>query len=138
MVSEISQPSKVSDCEVAEIMLLSIITCPYCGYAATEQMPPNACQFFYDCKNAALALNQSRAIVACSVLTVRFRVRRYNALDKRSGYRGNRLAPCPPAASRRLGFSVGRLLFLINQRVTIYLLQEASLSLIGDIVPCSR
>jgi hypothetical protein len=28
----------------------STITCPKCGHAATEQMPTDACQFFYDCK----------------------------------------------------------------------------------------
>ena len=30
--------------------LVSIITCPHCGYAAVEQMPPNVCQIFHDCK----------------------------------------------------------------------------------------
>jgi len=28
----------------------STITCPKCGHQATEQMPTDACQFFYDCK----------------------------------------------------------------------------------------
>jgi hypothetical protein len=28
----------------------STITCPKCGHQATEQMPIDACQFFYDCK----------------------------------------------------------------------------------------
>ncbi len=28
----------------------SIVTCPKCGHQATEQMPTDACQFFYDCK----------------------------------------------------------------------------------------
>jgi len=28
----------------------STITCPKCGHAATERMPTDACQFFYDCK----------------------------------------------------------------------------------------
>jgi hypothetical protein len=28
----------------------STITCPKCGYQATEQMPTDACQFFYDCR----------------------------------------------------------------------------------------
>ena len=28
----------------------STITCPECGFKATEQMPTDACQFFYDCK----------------------------------------------------------------------------------------
>lgn len=29
----------------------SVITCPTCGKSATETMPENACQFFYDCKS---------------------------------------------------------------------------------------
>jgi hypothetical protein len=28
----------------------SIITCPKCGFKATEQMPTDACQYFYHCK----------------------------------------------------------------------------------------
>jgi hypothetical protein len=28
----------------------STITCPKCGHQATEPMPTDACQFFYDCK----------------------------------------------------------------------------------------
>ena len=28
----------------------SILTCPKCGHRATETMPTDACQFFYDCK----------------------------------------------------------------------------------------
>jgi len=32
------------------MILNSTITCPKCGHAATESMPTDACQFFYDCK----------------------------------------------------------------------------------------
>ncbi|MGB6272830.1 MAG: GDCCVxC domain-containing (seleno)protein, partial [Pseudolabrys sp.] len=28
----------------------STITCPKCGHQASEQMPTDACQFFYDCR----------------------------------------------------------------------------------------
>src|SRR4030088_1686300 len=28
----------------------SVVTSPRCGHQATEQMPTDACQFFYDCK----------------------------------------------------------------------------------------
>lgn len=31
--------------------ILSTITCPKCGHQEDEQMPTNACQFFYECKN---------------------------------------------------------------------------------------
>ena len=33
-----------------DITLQSIITCPKCGASATEQMPTDACIFFYECK----------------------------------------------------------------------------------------
>ncbi|KQZ80284.1 hypothetical protein ASD55_02285 [Rhodanobacter sp. Root561] len=32
-----------------ELILLSTLTCPHCGHQATETMPTDACQFFYDC-----------------------------------------------------------------------------------------
>ncbi|KAB2879083.1 MAG: hypothetical protein F9K38_11130 [Pseudorhodoplanes sp.] len=28
----------------------SVLTCPVCGYAASETMPRDACVFFYDCR----------------------------------------------------------------------------------------
>ncbi|MFC1740560.1 GDCCVxC domain-containing (seleno)protein [Pseudomonadota bacterium] len=28
----------------------STITCPNCGHSEREEMPTDACQFFYDCK----------------------------------------------------------------------------------------
>ncbi len=31
--------------------LLSVITCPECGYAKEETMPTDSCQFFYTCTN---------------------------------------------------------------------------------------
>ncbi len=38
------------------IQRLSIITCPVCGFQRTENMPENACQFFYVCKNCGTKL----------------------------------------------------------------------------------
>jgi len=35
---------------------LSLITCPYCSHSSEEQMPANACQFFYDCKECGARL----------------------------------------------------------------------------------
>ena len=32
-----------------EIKINSDITCPVCGYTKTEEMPTDACQFFYEC-----------------------------------------------------------------------------------------
>jgi len=34
-----------------EIQLESEITCPNCEHKKEEDMPTNACQFFYDCEN---------------------------------------------------------------------------------------
>src|SRR5436309_14262797 len=31
------------------VILQSTITCPTCGHQAAEQMPTDACQFFYNC-----------------------------------------------------------------------------------------
>ena len=32
-------------------MTKSIIACPKCGFKAEEEMPTDACQFFYECKS---------------------------------------------------------------------------------------
>jgi hypothetical protein len=34
----------------ASVRLLSVITCPECGASAEEEMPTDACIFFYECK----------------------------------------------------------------------------------------
>ncbi|HEX4569607.1 MAG TPA: GDCCVxC domain-containing (seleno)protein, partial [Dongiaceae bacterium] len=34
----------------------SVIACPSCGYQATERMPMDACQFFYDCRGCGALL----------------------------------------------------------------------------------
>jgi hypothetical protein len=38
------------------MQLQSVLTCPNCGHEATETMPTDACQFFYDCKNCGTLL----------------------------------------------------------------------------------
>jgi hypothetical protein len=35
----------------------STIRCPRCGHAEREEMPMDACQFFYDCKNCGAVLH---------------------------------------------------------------------------------
>jgi hypothetical protein len=35
--------------EVTDLIADSTITCPKCGHRASEQMPTDACRFFYDC-----------------------------------------------------------------------------------------
>jgi hypothetical protein len=51
----------------------STITCPVCGHKATEQMPTDACQFFYDCKGCGQRLKPlpGDCCVFCSYGTVK-------------------------------------------------------------------
>jgi hypothetical protein len=37
------------------VELQPVITCPECGYSATETMPTDACQYIYNCKGGAVA-----------------------------------------------------------------------------------
>ena len=50
------------------IELHSIITCPHCGHQANEEMPTNACQFFYPCENCKKTLKpkEGDCCVFCS------------------------------------------------------------------------
>ena len=50
----------------------STITCPVCGHRATERMPVDACQFFYDCRGcgALLRPKPGDCCVFCSYGTV--------------------------------------------------------------------
>jgi hypothetical protein len=50
----------------------STITCPSCGFEATEAMPTDACQFFYDCKGCGMLLRPKPGdcCVFCSFGTV--------------------------------------------------------------------
>ena len=38
------------------MILESTITCPHCGFHATETMPTDACQYFYECKGCGTLL----------------------------------------------------------------------------------
>lgn len=48
--------------------LISTLTCPHCGHRASETMPTNACQFFYECTgcNTLLRPKQGDCCVYCS------------------------------------------------------------------------
>jgi hypothetical protein len=50
------------------MQLQSTLTCPECGHQASEQMPTDACQFFYDCKGCGVRLKPKPAdcCVFCS------------------------------------------------------------------------
>lgn len=56
----------------SKIILESVLTCPECGHAEAEQMPTDACQYFYDCKGcgAVLKPKQGDCCVFCSYGTV--------------------------------------------------------------------
>ncbi len=51
-----------------EVQLKSVITCPHCGYEKEEEMPVDACQFFYVCEqcNTLLKPNPGDCCVFCS------------------------------------------------------------------------
>ncbi|KQO66543.1 MULTISPECIES: GDCCVxC domain-containing (seleno)protein [Methylobacterium] len=38
------------------MQLRSTLTCPHCGHRATETMPTDACQFFYECTSCGTLL----------------------------------------------------------------------------------
>jgi hypothetical protein len=50
----------------------SEIMCPNCGHKKTEEMPTNACQFFYQCEKCKQFLkpNKGDCCVFCSFGTV--------------------------------------------------------------------
>ena len=56
-----------------ELTLRSVITCPKCGHSAEEEMPVDACQYFYECTGcgALLRPNAGDCCVFCSFGTVR-------------------------------------------------------------------
>lgn len=57
----------------AEVRLDSIITCPACGGSTDEQMPTDACLFFYECKQCRTLLRPKSGdcCVFCSYGTVK-------------------------------------------------------------------
>jgi len=50
----------------------STLTCPHCGLAATERMPTDACQWFYECRqcHTLLTPKPGDCCVFCSYGTV--------------------------------------------------------------------
>jgi len=56
-----------------EVILLSVITCPACGYQKEESMPADACQYFYECENCKTLLKPRTGdcCVFCSYGTVK-------------------------------------------------------------------
>ncbi len=54
------------------IELSSTITCPHCAHAQREEMPSDACQWFYDCSKCGAVLKPlpGDCCVFCSYGTV--------------------------------------------------------------------
>lgn len=50
------------------IILKSTITCPKCQHQKEEEMPTDACQFFYECENCKIILKAKKGdcCVFCS------------------------------------------------------------------------
>ena len=38
------------------VVLVSVLTCPFCGFAKSESMPADACQFYYECTHCGALL----------------------------------------------------------------------------------
>ncbi|MEP7107582.1 MAG: GDCCVxC domain-containing (seleno)protein [Ferruginibacter sp.] len=55
-----------------EIIQVSTITCPYCGYQRQEEMPVDACRYFYECGQCKMLLKPKSGdcCVFCSYGTV--------------------------------------------------------------------
>ena len=55
-----------------KIELKSTITCPECGYKKEEEMPTDACQYFYECESCKKVLKpvNKDCCVFCSYGTV--------------------------------------------------------------------
>jgi hypothetical protein len=55
-----------------KVLLKSTITCPNCGHKKEEEMPTNACQFFYECGNCKKVLKpkEGDCCVFCSYGTI--------------------------------------------------------------------
>ncbi|MBL6958670.1 MAG: hypothetical protein ISR52_06800 [Rhodospirillales bacterium] len=54
------------------VELTSVLTCPHCGFEKAEEMPTDACQFFYDCTSCGELLKPKPGdcCVFCSYGTV--------------------------------------------------------------------
>src|SRR5690348_4954435 len=65
------------------MQLVSVISCPICGHKASETMPTDVCQFFYDCEGCGTRLKPKPGdcCVFCSYGSV----------------------PCPPVQAQRRG-----------------------------------
>ncbi|HID99643.1 MAG TPA: hypothetical protein EYP59_05055 [Thiotrichaceae bacterium] len=56
-----------------KIQLKSVMTCPECGFSIEEQMPTDACQWFYECTHCGVLLKPKKGdcCVFCSYGSVK-------------------------------------------------------------------
>ncbi|WP_299892494.1 GDCCVxC domain-containing (seleno)protein [uncultured Ruegeria sp.] len=54
------------------VVLESTLTCPACGHSEAEEMPTDACQWFYECRSCKTVLKpmEGDCCVYCSYATV--------------------------------------------------------------------
>lgn len=73
------------DLQLTSINTRSEITCPECGHTTSEEMPTNACIYFYECTSCGVLLSPKHGscCVFCSYGSV----------------------PCPPVQQAHLCFS---------------------------------
>ena len=45
---------------MSEPLFISVLTCPFCGFARSELMPTDACQFYYECTHCGVLLRPNR------------------------------------------------------------------------------
>ena len=55
------------------VVPVSVLTCPFCGFAKSESMPTDACQFYYECTSCGTLLkpNTGDCCVFCSFGSVK-------------------------------------------------------------------
>lgn len=82
MVDEIKKTRKCGDALLT--LSVSTITCPKCGNSKQEEMPTDACQYFYECTNCGELLKpkEGDCCVFCSYGDV----------------------PCPPIQEQKRGY----------------------------------
>lgn len=60
-------------CNIKQIIFQSTITCPFCGFQSIENMPVDACQYFYECSGCKIILKpkQGDCCVFCTYGSVK-------------------------------------------------------------------
>ena len=48
-----------------QVKLKSTITCPECGHKKEEEMPTDACQYFYECEACKFVMKQKKRRLLC-------------------------------------------------------------------------